>query len=270
MSFVKPGPALTVRARSIFRKELERYDPRVPMTVSIVLLAHNEASTIAGEIRSLNDAVIRNLPGAELVVAEDGSRDGTRARVEEVARDVPLRLLGATERLGYRRAVLNALANVESEWVCFFDSGLKHDPADFWKLWNARDGYDLVLGHRTPRTDQWYRRLLTAGFNLLVRRMFPLRLRDSDTGLRLLRRPVVESILASGLMFRNFSSTEVVLRATAAGFRCVEVPVSYQQRTGESRGMPLRGITKAIVGAVADLRSLRRELRVSRSARDGS
>jgi glycosyltransferase involved in cell wall biosynthesis len=229
--------------------------------VSVVLLAHNEASVIADEIRSFHDAIIRRLPGSELVIAEDGSRDGTRECIVETAREVPLRLLGGTERLGYRRAVLNALSATDAEWICLCDSGLKHDPADFWKLWEAHEGYDLIVGRRTNRQDQWYRRVFTFGFNFVVRRLFAIPLRDSDSGLRLMRRPVAEAVLASGLFFRNFSSTEVVLRALAAGFRCTEVAVSYRQRVGESRGMPLRGIPKSIAGAFSDLWRLRRELR---------
>ncbi len=232
-----------------------------PMSVSVILLAHNEAEVIAREIRSFDEILIRRLPGAELVIAEDGSRDGTRERIVEVAREVPLRLVGGSERLGYVRAVMNALRSVDAEWVCLCDSGLKHDPADFWKLWNARDGYDVVLGRRTNRTDQWYRRFLTAAFNLVVRALFRSGLRDADTGLRLLRRPVVDLVLARGLTFRNFSSTEVVLRALAAGFRCTEVPVSYAQRVGESRGLPLRNIARAILMSLDDLWRLRRELR---------
>ena len=226
----------------------------------MVLLAHNEATVIADEIRSFDERITRRLPDAELLIAEDGSRDGTRERIVAVSREVPLRLLGSPERLGYRRAVLNALASSSSEWICLVDSGLKHDPEDFWRLWNARDGYALVLGRRSNRQDQWYRRLLTFAFNGIVRRLFGVPLRDADTGFRLLHRSVAESVLASGLFFRNFSSTEIVLRALAAGFRCTEVPVSYRQRVGASRGMPLRGIPKAIVGAISDLRRLRREL----------
>jgi len=229
--------------------------------LSLVLLAHNEASVIADEIRAFNDQILRRLPDSELVVAEDGSRDGTRERIVAVSSEVPLRLLGGQERLGYRRAVLNALESTSSEWICFCDSGLKHDPGDFWKLWTLREDYDLILGRRVGRQDQPYRRVFTWGYNFLVRRLFPTRLNDIDTGLRLMRRSVATSILESGLFFRNFSSSEVVLRATSAGFRCAEVPVSYRQRVGESRGMPLRGIPRSIGGAVSDLLRLRRQLR---------
>ncbi len=238
------------------------------MEVAVILLAHNEAEVIGREIRSFSAEIIRKLPGSELVIAEDGSRDGTRERVADVAREVPLRLVGgSTERLGYTGAVVNALGEVSADWVCLCDSGLKHDPADFWKLWNAREGNDVVLGYRTNRQDQRYRQFFTIAFNVFLRMFFRTGLRDSDSGLRLMRRPVVDLVLGSGLRFRGFVSTEVVLRAQAAGFRCIEVPVSYAQRVGESRGLPFRNTGRVIVRVLGDLWRLRRELRQQRATR---
>jgi dolichol-phosphate mannosyltransferase len=131
------------------------------VTVSVILLAHNEAATIEGEIRDFHRTIVARLPGAELIVAEDGSRDGTRDRIVDIAREIPLRVTGATERLGYTRAVVQAVAETTRPWVFLCDGGLKHDPADFWGLWEVRDRYDLLVGRRTNREDQSYRQLLT-------------------------------------------------------------------------------------------------------------
>ena len=122
------------------------------MSVAAVLLAHNEADTIQDEIRAFHEAIVARIPGAELVVAEDGSRDGTRDRILEMAREVPLRVTGGAERLGYARAVMGAVASTTTPWVFLCDGGLKHDPQDFWRLWAVRERYDYVAGRRTGRT----------------------------------------------------------------------------------------------------------------------
>ena len=75
------------------------------------------------------------------------------------------------------------------------------------------------------------------------------------------------SLKKRGLRFRGFCSTEVVLVAQAAGFRCVEVPVSYAQRVRESRGLPYRNTGRVIVRVLGDLWRLRGELRQLRSPR---
>lgn len=230
------------------------------MSVSVVLLAHNEADTIRQEIRAFHDAVVTRLPGAELIMAEDGSRDGTRARILEVAREVPLRVTGAEERLGYARAVAGAVAAATQPWIFLCDGGLKHDPDDFWKLWAARDRFDYVAGRKSNREDQWYRQFFTWGFNLFIRQLFDYDVFDSDSGMRLMSRRVAEDIVPR-MTFKGFCSSEIVIRSIAAGLRYGEVPIAYRQRAGESRGLPTAKIPKAIAAAVKDLLRLRRELR---------
>ena len=156
---------------------------------------------------------------AELIVAEDGSKDGTRARILEVGRELPLRVVGAEERLGY------------------------------------------TAGRKTARQDQWYRRLLTVGFNGFVRAVFGVEVFDCDSGMRLMSRAVVEATLRRGLTFRGFCSAEIVLRTIASGFRYGEVAITYGRRAGESRGIPLRSMPKVIMRGVRDLLTLRSELR---------
>ncbi len=228
--------------------------------VAVVLLAHNEVDTIGAEIRAFYQTIVQRLPGSELIVAEDGSRDGTRDRIVETAREIPLRVVGGTERLGYTRAVEGALRATDADWVFLCDGGAKHDPADFWPMWNARARFDLISGHKTNRQDQWYRQLMTAGFNLVLRLLFGHEVYDADSGIRLLKRPVVDAVLHRTLTFSGFCSSEIVLRSIAAGFRYGEVPVSYQQRSGESRGIPLNRMPKIIRQGLVDLFALRREL----------
>lgn len=228
--------------------------------VSLILLAHNEAGTIAEEIISFHEKVASRLPRCELIVAEDGSSDGTRAIIEAVQRKVPLRLVGGAARKGYYRAVPDAIAEAREAFICLCDAGMKHDPEDFWKLYEARHRYDVVVGRKTGRRDQWYRRVLTAGFNLFLRLYFRVPVRDADSGLRLYKRVVAERVVAPGLRFTNFVSAEIAIRAIKAGFRYGEVPVSYAARQGPSRGLPLRVIPRAIRGLFREARALEREL----------
>ena len=228
--------------------------------VSVILLAHNEAPTIQREIAAFSDAVLRHLPHHEFILAEDGSVDGTRARIEEVRQTYDLKVVGAVERLGYARAVRNAVANARGEFVFACDAGEKHDPADFWKLYGHRHDADLIVGRKTNRTDQLYRRVLTYGLNLYVRALFGVRAFDVDSGIRLYNRRVIEEVLANPLHFRGFISTEIAVRAVSRGLRYLEVPVSYRQRAGESRGLPVRSMPGQITRLFADTWALKKEL----------
>lgn len=236
--------------------------------VSYILLAHNEASTIERELRAIDAAVIRRLPGSELIVAEDGSSDGTRGVIEALRDELRLRLVVGTERKGYARALIEAAAVASHSLVMLSDGGAKHDPEDFWKLYAMRGDHDVVIGRKTGRRDQRYRRALTAGLNLFLRLYFGAPLRDADSGYRLYSREVVNHIVRGSLLFRGFVSAEIALRALAHGFRVAEAPVSYRLREGESRGLPPRTIARAVIRLLSDARALKREIRKGRRARD--
>jgi glycosyltransferase involved in cell wall biosynthesis len=157
--------------------------------------------------------------------------------------------------------VRNAVAAASGDYIFICDAGEKHEPEEFWRLWERRGEADVVIGRKTNRTDQWYRRLMTFGLNVYVRALFGIDALDSDSGMRLYNRRVVERVFGGELFFRGFISTEIVLRATASGLRVLEVPVSYRQRAGESRGLPLHSMPRAIRRLLADTLRLKGELR---------
>ncbi|MEA2162311.1 MAG: hypothetical protein QOK37_438 [Thermoanaerobaculia bacterium] len=229
--------------------------------ITIILLAHNEAASIQAEIAAFREEVLARLPLSELIVAEDGSSDGTRERIEAVQQHYHnLRIVGGAERLGYTAAVRNAVARARGDFVFVCDGGQKHDPEDFWKLYDRRHSADLITGRKTNRTDQRYRRFFSAALNLFVRRVFGIVAFDADSGMRLYNRSVIEEVIAGPLHFRGFISTEIVIRAVRRGFRYVEVPVSYRRTRSSSRGLPLRTIPRAIARFLTDSLKLKRDL----------
>jgi len=225
-----------------------------------VLLVHNEADTIEEELKAFRADVVDKLPSLELIVAEDGSTDGTRDRLLALQKEIGFRIVGGSERKGYARAWTDAIRATDREWVCMCDGGLKHEPADFWTLYEAREGADIIVGCKTNRKDQLYRKVLTFGFNLMLRLYFGVDVHDADSGLRLIHRRVVDQIVRPGLKFRGFVSTETVLRAVKSGLRYREVPIAYRQRRGPSRALPIKRIPRAVYQVLEDVRELKNEL----------
>lgn len=232
------------------------YDP-----VSLILLAYQEADTIEQEVRDFHEVVISRLPGSELIVAEDGSTDGTTEIIQRLSHELGVIHLSSPQRLGYRTAFINAVLSARQPYVFLSDTGLKHDPEDFWRLYPLRREYNLIVGRKTNRQDQCYRKLLTWGYNALLRAYFGIRgVYDADSGFRLFDREVVDRIFRGELIFSGFVNSEVVLRAIFAGLTYREVPVSYRQRSSVSRGLPPRVIPREILRVLGNLRRLKREL----------
>ena len=230
--------------------------------VSLIMVAFNEAETIEAEVLSFHRAIVARLPGSEFIVAEDGSRDGTPHILKELATRIGIIHLTSAERKGYKRALLDAVLAARNPYIFFSDSGGKHNPEEFWKLYARRQDFDLLVGRKTDRKDQLYRRWLTWSYNFAMRTYFGFpQIRDADSGFRLFNRAVVDRVFRRDLICRNLIASEIALRTIASGLRYGEVEVSYNMRAGISRGLPPAKIPRVILDALGAMVSLKTEFR---------
>lgn len=197
--------------------------------LSVILPVHNEAEIISDIIRLYYDEICSRLP-ARLVVAEDGSIDGTRKVLFALKREVPMVLLSDHNRKGYAKGVADALRICNSDWVFFSDSDGQYHASDFWRLWENRNGYDMVIGCKVRRNEGLHRVVLAKGFHALVNGLFGLNLHDADCGFRLIRREVIQSVLDEVRFLKYSFWAEFTIRACLKGFRVCEVPIRHNAR----------------------------------------
>jgi len=239
-------------------QNLEKLDP-----ISIIVCVYNEADTIENEIREIYKVIMSRLPGSEFIIAEDGSTDGTKEIIYRLIKELGIIHSTGIERKGYAKALRDAFLLAKNPYIFFSDTGNKHDPEDFWKLYPGRRLDGLVIGLKTNRQDQFYRRLLTWGYNKLLSIYFKVRVRDSDSGFRVYGREVVNKIFNEPWVNKELIASEIVLRTIYSGFNFKEVPISYRQRMGESRGLPLERIPRVIIRVLSNFSTLKKELRNS-------
>lgn len=218
-----------------------------PDPVSVILIAYNEAEVIEKEVEGFYREVVEKLPGSELIVAEDGSTDGTSEILFGLAERLPIRLIQGRERKGYKQALLDSLELAHFDWILFSDTGVKFYPHNFWELEKLRDRADLIIGVKKNRSDQYYRRIITKVFNFLVRSYFKIEVSDIDSGFRVFRREIGLRVAQERLFFNDLINSEMSLRMLALGARLAEIPVAYRLRQGKSRGLPLKRIPKVII-----------------------
>ena len=233
--------------------------------VTAIVLAYNEAETIERELTEFCEKVISKIPGSEFIVAEDGSVDGTSEIIQKLSEKYGIYHLTSKERKGYSKALISAVLAAKNDYIFFFDSGLKHNPEDFWELYRHRKNYDLIVGRKTGRKDQLYRRFFTFAYNWYLRQYFGLEsVYDADSGFKLFNRCVINTVFKKGLIFTGFVSSEIVVRSIFNQLKYLEVPISYSQRNGSSRGLPLKQIPKEILIVLQKARALRKELMVTK------
>ena len=138
------------------------------MSVSLVLLAHNEAEVVEGVIREFHTKVVSKIPGYR----DRGGR-GRQYRRHEGDSPSPLRrdprdaLEEGEEKRGYVGAFRAAMALPNNDLILFCDASGKHDPDDFWPMYEQIADCDMIVGYKTKRQDPFYRIVLTKAFNFL-------------------------------------------------------------------------------------------------------
>src|SRR5262245_17136011 len=136
------------------------------MDLSVVIPIHNEADNIEGLHTEL-DATLRPLGiGYELIFVDDGSEDGSFARLEAVrSRDEHVAVIKLARNFGQTAALAAGLAHSSGADVVLIDGDRQNDPADIPRLLEQRRvGYDLVAGWRIERRDPWLTRRLPSRF----------------------------------------------------------------------------------------------------------
>jgi glycosyltransferase involved in cell wall biosynthesis len=225
--------------------------------LSIILPCHDEAENIE---RAIDEATLAGelvSDAHEVLVVDDGSLDATRELAQaRTAADPRVRVLIHEGNRGYGAAVRTGLAAARLEWLFLTDADLQFDMTELTRFVPLAPSCDIVAGYRTHRADPPHRVMNAAAWNLLVRRMFDVPLRDVDCAFKLMRRELVQAlpVTAEGAMV----STELVTRACEAGARIAELGVAHRPRTaGRSSGSSPR----VVLQAFRELRAVRTELR---------
>ncbi len=235
--------------------------------LSVVLPVYNEAPIVEKVITAFYRQIISRFKDSELIVAEDGSTDGTNEILLALSKRLPrMTLVLGEKKKGYMTAARDALLISRGKLVLFSDSDGQHDPRDFWRLHSAM-GKDrsvgIVNGARLDRHDSLHRRIFSYVHNSMVSIMFGLPRLDFNSGFKLMRREVVKGVVGDVRHLKYGFSTELLIRAANAGFGIAEVRVSHRKRGNfQGRGAqfaPLK-LPGAIKSEVLGLLELKREL----------
>jgi glycosyltransferase involved in cell wall biosynthesis len=228
--------------------------------VTVIVNVFNEAETIEADLREIHARIISKLPGSELIVAEDGSEDGTKEILERLKTELKIIHSTSLERKGYAKAFRDAVMLAKNPYVFFSDTGGKHDFEDFWRLYEHCESNALVSGVRNGRQDQMYRRVMTWGYNFLIRQYFGVSLYDADAGFRIYQTDVIRKLVNEPWLNRNLISSELALRVIYSGFNVKEVPICYRPRMSASRGLPVAQIPKVVFSVLGNFPTLKKTL----------
>ena len=190
-------------------------------------------------------------------MVDDGSRDRSAAIIEARRRlDDRIRLVRHTSNRGYGAALRAGLREARGELVFFSDADLQFDLDELATLLAHAREFDVVAGYRRRRRDPWPRLVIAWVWGKLVRAIFDLRVRDIDCAFKVFRRHVLDEIAIESI--GAFINTEILVRASNANFRILQVPVTHRRRR---RGRQSGANPRVILRAIIELASLYADLR---------
>ena len=206
---------------------------------------YDERENVEPLVRALGGVL--DISRDRVLVIDDGSPDGTGEIADELAEELPwLDVLHRARKEGIGRAYLAGFERAletDAQLVLEMDCDFSHDPADVPRLIAAcEDGADVALGSRWVDgggTENWGfgRRLISRGGSLYARLVLGVSVRDLTGGFKCFRRTVLETIDRDAIAARGYGfQIEGTYRALRAGFRVVEVPITFvDRRVGESK-----------------------------------
>jgi glycosyltransferase involved in cell wall biosynthesis len=232
-----------------FRRTTGRY--RCSM-ISVVLAAHNEEGFLAHTLAYLLEGIRARGREFEIIVAENGSTDGTRAEADAVAAGAPeVRVLslpnpdyGAALRAGLLAAGGEAVVNFDVDYydLDFLDRALARlDEADHPAIVVGSKRQAGSVDNRA-----WPRKVVTFGFTMILHVGFGLSVSDTH-GMKAMRREAVRTLAESCKFRTDLFDTELVIRAERSGLRVVDLPVEVSE-TRPSRTPIAKRAARSLVG----------------------
>lgn len=209
--------------------------PPNTVPLSVVMPVYNEEGAIALAIDEVRRDVLDHVPGAELVVVNDGSRDGTGPLLDAAAgRDPRVRAMHQQNR-GHGGALMAALGAARGDYVFMIDSDRQIALTDFVAAWRqVQAGRDGVFGMRVRRHDPALRIHLSRVIRGAVGLLFGVRLPDPNVPYKLIRRSIWASARACIPDGTLAPSLFLAIYAARRGHDIVNVEIVHKERdTGE-------------------------------------
>src|SRR5437660_4318550 len=197
------------------------------MDISVVIPVYNEAEALPALYAALADTLDHLPQSAEIVFADDGSKDGSGAALDALATsDARVRVLHLWRNYGQTAALMAAIGNSTGDVIIMMDGDGQNDPADIPRLLaKLAEGFDVVSGWRVARHDPLTRRLPSIVANRLISGLLHVPLHDYGCTLKAYRREVVEDVRLYGELHRF-----IPIYAAWEGARVTELAVAHHPR----------------------------------------
>lgn len=222
--------------------------------LSVIVPAYKQENTIVKDIKNIISTLEQIRYEWELIVVVDGKLDKTYEKASAVKHS-NLKVISYQKNHGKGYAVRYGVARSSGDLIAFLDAGMEINPNGISLLLEHLQWYkaDVIVGSKRHQASHvhypMFRRFLSFGFQMLVYFLFNLRIRDTQVGLKVFRRKVLEDVLPRLLVKRYAFDVELLAVANYLGYkRIYEAPIELNYKFG----LPNAGNWKAIRSTFID------------------
>lgn len=235
----------------------------------VIMPAYNEGRKIRDNLLYTSKTISKFVKNYRILAVNDGSTDDTKAGIMEAAlRDPMISYLSYNTNRGKGCAICTGVQYADAEYIAFLDSDMELDPSMlryFMKAMLATDA-DIAIGsklHKQSHIDYpLVRKLMSFGYFLLLKMMFRLNIRDTQTGIKLFRAQTIKDICRDVRTDGFAFDIEILATATQAGCKIIELPITLNYNNTSERHSKVSVNTAKSV--FQDTIRIRRRLRTDR------
>jgi len=209
--------------------------------LSVIIPAYNESDRIIGSLKEcLKIFKSFNLP-FEIIIVNDGSSDDTAKKVRNFIKNKNIKFVSYRKNKGKGHALRYAFKKATMDLVTFIDADLELHPSQlkhFLKIMK-KEKCDVVVGSKrhidSNLSYPWHRRFLSDGFYLMNKILFGLPIKDTQAGLKLFKREVLDDVFPRIIVKGYAFDLEVLVLTYKLGYKIIEAPIDLKFSRFKSR-----------------------------------
>jgi glycosyltransferase involved in cell wall biosynthesis len=224
-------------------------------SLSVIFPAYNEEANIRDVVEDAHLTLPRLAPIFEIIVVNDGSKDRTGEICDQLVEELSnVHVVHHPRNYGYGAALKSGIKLARHDLIFFTDADGQFDLNEVAALLAQTDAYDIVAGYRARRQDPPHRLLFAWGWNILVRIVLGIRIRDIDCAFKVFNRRVFDKVQIHSV--GAMVNTEIFAQVSRFGMTVKEMRVSHFPR---QHGKPTGGNVAVIMKAFRELVKMRRK-----------
>ena len=231
------------------------------MKFLVVIPTYNEIQNLRGIVAQIlevaeNNAKLCGVSAVHILIVDDNSPDGTGELADELQRsDERIHVLHRSQKDGLGKAYIAGFTwalDREYDAICEMDADFSHDPKYLPEFWKLLHDYDVVIGSRYVSgggVKNWsgMRKAISIGGSLYARTILGLPIQDLTGGFNAWKREVLSTVDLTSVESEGYAfQIELKWRAWKKGFRIIETPIVFEDRTQGKSKMSKRIFLEAV------------------------